>query len=100
MTVPLAIPPRLPPTSDTLFCVRLAQGWLHSGKGLITMAPYHSDGLLMIPAAMAGILTTLHLSFDLKNTFLGKFHHLIYTLTSAMRPRMVMAVNEDREPIR
>merc|ERR1719329_1666273 len=55
--------------SDTLFCVRVAQGWLHAGKGLLTMAPYHSDGLLMIPAAMAGILTTLHLSFDLKNTF-------------------------------
>jgi 26S proteasome regulatory subunit N1 len=30
-----------------VFCVRIAQGLLHMGKGLITINPFHSDRLLM-----------------------------------------------------
>ncbi|CAN1230226.1 26S proteasome non-ATPase regulatory subunit 2 homolog A [Linum perenne] len=32
-----------------LFCVRLAQGLVHLGKGLLTLNPYHSDRFLLSP---------------------------------------------------
>lgn len=34
-----------------LFLVRVAQGLVHMGKGLLTMAPQHSDGQLISGAA-------------------------------------------------
>merc|ERR1712014_139543 len=43
--------------NSPLFIVRLAQGLLFSGKGLVTMAPYHSDRTLMSGPAVGGILT-------------------------------------------
>ena len=42
-----------------LFIVRIAQGLLHMGKGLINCKIYHSDRFLMSPVGLAGILTTL-----------------------------------------
>ena len=30
-----------------LFLVRLAQGLVHMGKGLLTLSPYHSDHVLL-----------------------------------------------------
>ena len=32
---------------DPLYVVRIAQGLLHMGKGLVTLNPFHSDNLLM-----------------------------------------------------
>lgn len=37
---------------DHLFVVRLAQGLLHCGKGLISMSAFHSDRLLLAPTAL------------------------------------------------
>ena len=51
-----------------LFLVRIAQGLLHMGKGLLTISPFHSDGVLMSKVAVAGLLTVLHASLDLKNS--------------------------------
>ncbi|XP_073526575.1 uncharacterized protein [Phyllobates terribilis] len=33
----------------SLFCVRIAQGLVHLGKGLLTLQPYHSDRFLLSP---------------------------------------------------
>jgi hypothetical protein len=30
-----------------LFCVRIAQGLVHMGKGLLTLNPYHSDRFML-----------------------------------------------------
>jgi hypothetical protein len=38
--------------ADHLFTVRLAQGLLHMGKGLMTISPFHSDRLLLAPTAL------------------------------------------------
>ncbi|CAL5411053.1 unnamed protein product [Camellia sinensis] len=35
--------------SSLLFCVRIAQGLVHLGKGLLTLAPYHSERFLLSP---------------------------------------------------
>jgi len=78
-----------------VFCVRIAQGLLHMGKGLLTMHPFHADRMLMNGPSLAGILVLMHSCLDLKNTLLDKSHFLLYYLTCSMNPRMLITVNED-----
>merc|ERR1712038_2245806 len=78
-----------------IFCVRIAQGLLHMGKGLMTLNPYHSDRMLMTGPAVGALLVLLHSCLDLKSTLLDKTHYLLYYLTCAMNPRMLITVNED-----
>mmetsp|Transcript_19322 Transcript_19322/g.29776 ORF Transcript_19322/g.29776 Transcript_19322/m.29776 type:complete len:931 (-) Transcript_19322:146-2938(-) len=78
-----------------IFCVRIAQGFLHMGKGLITLNPVHSDRMLMSGPALGSMLILIHSFLDLKNTLLDKSHYLLYYLTCAMNPRMLITVNED-----
>mmetsp|Transcript_3565 Transcript_3565/g.7156 ORF Transcript_3565/g.7156 Transcript_3565/m.7156 type:complete len:898 (-) Transcript_3565:103-2796(-) len=85
--------------SNHLFLVRIAQGFLHLGKGLLTLDPMLSDGLLMSHSAVAGLLVVLHSSFDMKNTLLAKRHYMLYCLACGMRPRMLMTVDEKLQPI-
>lgn len=80
-----------------VFCVRIAQGLLHMGKGLMTLKPIHSDGMLLNGPALSGMLVLLHSCFDLKNTLLDKSHYLLYYLICAMNPRMLITVDEDIE---
>lgn len=80
-----------------IFCVRIAQGFLHMGKGLIGLNPFHSDGMLLQGPALGGVLVLLHSCLDLKNTILDKSHFLLYYLTCAMNPRMLVTVKEDME---
>lgn len=55
-----------------LFLVRIAQGLVHMGKGLLTLNPYHSDhvllsgGLAPQPGAPLGALPVLVGAFSLK----------------------------------
>lgn len=80
-----------------MFCVRIAQGLLHMGKGLMTINPHHSDHMLLNAPAMGGMLVFLHTCLDLKSTLLDKSHYLLYYLTCSMNPRMLITVNEDIE---
>lgn len=81
--------------ADHLFCVRVAQGLLHMGKGLMTINPFHSDRLLMSYSAVAGILPVMFCGLDLKMTLHKKLHYLLYTLSVAIKPRMLVTVDED-----
>jgi 26S proteasome regulatory subunit N1 len=78
-----------------IFCVRIAQGMLHMGKGLLSLNPIHSDRMLTNGPAVGALLTILHSCLDLKSTLLDKSHYLLYYLTCAMNPRMLITVNED-----
>ncbi len=78
-----------------IFCVRIAQGLLHMGKGLLTLNPIHSDRMLVNGPAVGALLTILHSCLDLKSTILDKSHYLLYYLTCAMNPRMLITVNDD-----
>ncbi|CDY14239.1 BnaA08g13700D [Brassica napus] len=82
-----------------LFCVRIAQGLLHMGKGLLTLNPFHSDRVLLSPTALAGIVTLLHACLDMKSIILGKYHYVLYFLALAMQPRMMLTVDENLKPI-
>ncbi|KAL5724264.1 26S proteasome non-ATPase regulatory subunit 2 A [Ranunculus cassubicifolius] len=85
--------------ASLLFCVRIAQGLVHLGKGLLTLAPYHSERFLMSPTALAGLITLLHACLDMKSIILGKYHYVLYFLVLAMQPRMLMTVDEDLKPL-
>uniref|UniRef100_A0A182VWP2 26S proteasome non-ATPase regulatory subunit 2 n=1 Tax=Anopheles minimus TaxID=112268 RepID=A0A182VWP2_9DIPT len=80
---------------NNLFMVRIAQGLTHLGKGTFTISPYHSDRQLMSPVAVAGLMAALVSFLDVKNIILGKSHYLLYTLTTAMQPRMLITFTED-----
>lgn len=82
-----------------LFLVRIAQGLLHMGKGLMTLNPFHSDNFLMSKVGVAGILAVLHSSLDLKNSVLSKRHYILYTLVCAVRPRMLICLDEELNQI-
>lgn len=84
---------------DHLFVVRIAQGLLHMGKGLVTINPYHSDRFLFSHVAMSGILTFMHACIDIKSTLLSSHPYLCFTLATAITPRMLMTLDEDLNPI-
>lgn len=85
--------------ASALFCVRIAQGLVHMGKGLLTLNPYHSDRFLLSPMALAGLVTVLHACLDLKSIILGKYHYMLYFLVLAMQPRMLLTVDENLKPL-
>eukprot|EP00245_Coleochaete_scutata_P008776 TRINITY_DN2741_c0_g2_i1.p1 TRINITY_DN2741_c0_g2~~TRINITY_DN2741_c0_g2_i1.p1 ORF type:complete len:296 (+),score=51.55 TRINITY_DN2741_c0_g2_i1:131-889(+) len=82
-----------------LFCVRIAQGLVHLGKGLLTLNPYYSDRFLLSNVGLAGLMVMLHSCLDMKSIVLGKYHYAIYFLVTAMQPRMLMTVDEDLNPL-
>lgn len=53
---------------DHLFLVRIAQGLLYMGKGLLTLNPMHSDGLLLSKISVCGLFTTLYSMLNSKNS--------------------------------
>jgi 26S proteasome regulatory subunit N1 len=82
-----------------LFCVRIAQGLVHMGKGLLTLNPYHSDRFLLSNVALAGLMSFLHGSLDMKSIILGKYHYVLYFLVLAMQPRMLITLDENLKPL-
>ena len=82
-----------------LFVVRIAQGFLHAGKGLVSMNPFHSDRLCLSGVAIAGILTLLHAALDMKSTVLDKHHYLLYAAVTAINPRMLVTLDEELNPL-
>ncbi|KAL6975876.1 26S proteasome non-ATPase regulatory subunit 2 A [Sarracenia purpurea var. burkii] len=85
--------------ASLLFCVRIAQGLVHLGKGLLTLSPFHSERFLLSPIALAGLVTLLHACLDMKAIILGKYHYVLYFLVLAMQPRMLLTVDENLKPL-
>ncbi|GIL54030.1 hypothetical protein Vafri_9585 [Volvox africanus] len=81
-----------------LFLVRLAQGLVHMGKGLLTINPYHTDRQLCSGVSLAGVLAVVFSCLDLKATIGGKHHYLLYCLAVAMKPRMLLTLDEEGRP--
>jgi len=69
--------------SNHLFLVRIAQGLLHLGKGLMTLSPFQSDGFVLNKVAIAGLLTVFHSAFDLKNSILAKRHYIFIRFSNS-----------------
>ena len=82
-----------------LFAVRLAQGLLHMGKGLLTVNPYSAHRTLSSQRALGSMLALATVGLDSKGLLAGRFTHLIYLLVPALRPRMFLAVDEALHPV-
>merc|ERR1740121_2979027 len=85
---------------DTLFVVRVAQGLLHMGKGLMTINPFFSDRFLMDPIAMGSLVVLAHAILQFKSTILSKSHYLLFNIVPAMRPRWLVTVDEEMKEIK
>lgn len=82
-----------------LHLVRVAQGMLHMGKGLTTINPYHSDRQLLSPLALASLLTVLHCGNNPTATLCGKPAYMLYYMVPAVRPRMLLTVDESGDVV-
>merc|ERR1719159_2218093 len=86
--------------SNSLFMVRIAQGLLYMGKGLMTINPFFSDRFLIDPIAFGSLAVLAHAVLHLKNTILGKSHYLLFNIVPAMRPRWLITVDEDLKEVK
>jgi 26S proteasome regulatory subunit N1 len=84
---------------NNLFMVRLAQGLTHMGKGTMTITPYHSHRFLLNRVAVGGLLAVLISFLDVKNTILSKSHYMLFNLSLAMQPRMLVTFDEKLQPL-
>lgn len=84
-------------TANHLFCVRVAQGMIHSGKGLMTLQPFYSDNFLQSNSGLAGLLTVLNSFLDMEHIINGKYHYMMLFLSMTMYPRMCTFVDENLE---
>ena len=78
--------------TNLLLIVRIAQGLLHMGKGLMTINPIHSQNLLVNNVGLAGLLISILSFTEVESLICGKHQFLIYALCLAMTPRMTMLV--------
>eukprot|EP01147_Barroeca_monosierra_P010764 gene10764-2851_t len=86
-------------SKDALFVVRVAQGLLYTGKGSISISPFHTERTLMSPAATAGLLTTMLSMLHVKEVLLGDLHYMLYHLALAMHPRILSLFDENLKPL-
>ncbi|EGD76493.1 Psmd2 protein [Salpingoeca rosetta] len=86
-------------SNDAMFVIRIAQGLLYTGKGSITLSPFHTERSLLSPAAAAGLLTMLLSLVDVKEVLLGDSHFMLYHLALAMHPRILSLFDEDLNPL-
>lgn len=87
-------------TQNQLFLVRISQGLVHMGKGLLGLNPFHSDKFLFSNVSLAGMLTTIFAATEMDTFFCGKHHYFLFFLTLSMYPRMLVTLNEQLEPVK
>ncbi|GMM28369.1 proteasome regulatory particle base subunit [Martiniozyma asiatica (nom. inval.)] len=83
-----------------LFTARIAQGLIHLGKGTQTLSPFSIDKQNLSKVSLAGLLTVTIALLDPTSLILGQNSNLLYYLTPAIKPRMLVTVDEDLNPIK
>ncbi|EAR97380.1 26S proteasome regulatory subunit (macronuclear) [Tetrahymena thermophila SB210] len=82
--------------SSNKFFIRIAQGLVQMGKGMVTLQPYYSDKFLLNKVGLSGIITVIHSLMDTKSVF-GDQHYTMLYLGLAAYPRMLFTVDENGE---
>lgn len=75
-----------------LYLIRVAQGILSAGKGVITANPFYSDLFLYSKVSMAGLFIVANCMLDMQNNLVDKFHYVIYYLVCSIYPRWLFMV--------
>jgi len=86
--------------SNSLFMVRIAQGMIYMGKGLLTLNPLFSDRLLLDSVSLGSMVVVIHAVLHLKDTILKSSHYLLFHLVPAMHPRWLVTLDEDMKEIK
>ena len=86
--------------TNNMFCVRLAQGLTHLGKGTLTVCPYHSDRQILSPVAVAGILAVLISCLDVKNCECHDFHRVYVVIFSDNRWQQRVWIGEKKVDVK
>ena len=82
-----------------LFMSRISQGLVHLGKGTLTLNPFSIDKQSLSKVSLAALLTVSISLLDPKSFILSSNSNLLYYLTPAIKPRMLVTVDENLEPI-
>ena len=77
---------------DQLFVVRISQGLVHMGKGLLGLNPLYSDKFQLNNVGLAGLITVLYSCTDMKTFLCGKYHYFLFYLVLSIYPRMLITV--------
>jgi len=85
--------------STALLLVRVSQGLVHLGKGLMTLSPYHAERQLLSLPALGGILASVFACLFGRHLVGGKHHMMLFYLATAMFPRMLMTLDEEGRPL-
>ena len=78
--------------NDATLLIRLAQGLLYMGKGMLSIQPYYSERFLLSKVGMSGLIIFLVSILDINVSLLGKYHYFIYFLSLAMYPKSLFVV--------
>jgi len=87
-------------SQEHLFVVRIAQGLVSLGKGMISLTPLHSQKFLFSNVSLAGLLTVLYSATDIDTFICGNYHYFLYYLVLSMYPRMLVTLDEDLNKIK
>ncbi|SCV05542.1 LANO_0H09780g1_1 [Lachancea nothofagi CBS 11611] len=82
---------------NALFITRLSQGMVHLGKGTMTFDTFN-DARVLNKVTLASLLTVL--VGLVTPSFMLDHHYLFYYLNSGVRPKYIMTLNEEGEPIK
>eukprot|EP01054_Gregarina_sp_Poly1_P000641 Gregarina_sp_Poly_1__640@NODE_1150_length_4930_cov_138_418877_g792_i0_p1_GENE_NODE_1150_length_4930_cov_138_418877_g792_i0NODE_1150_length_4930_cov_138_418877_g792_i0_p1_ORF_typecomplete_len1128_score219_80RPN1_RPN2_N/PF17781_1/1_8e54RPN1_C/PF18051_1/2e03RPN1_C/PF18051_1/1_2e20PC_rep/PF01851_22/40PC_rep/PF01851_22/8_6PC_rep/PF01851_22/28PC_rep/PF01851_22/7_7e03PC_rep/PF01851_22/6_1e06HEAT_2/PF13646_6/90HEAT_2/PF13646_6/0_58_NODE_1150_length_4930_cov_138_418877_g792_i014984881 len=86
--------------ANALFLVRVSQGLLYSGKGLMSLSPLHFDRRLLDKNALAGLLAFCVQALFTKDTLCSPRYHLNYFhLAPALHPRWLITLDERMQPV-
>ena len=67
--------------------------------GTMTLNPFHSDRMLAVPAAVAGLLCVIVPALDIRHTILGRLHYLLFALSLSIQPRLLVTLDESLRPL-
>lgn len=82
------------------YVIRLALGLLHSGKGLVGVNPFYSDGFLCSKTGLAGLVITAFAMLNFEEFLIKHNHYMLLYLSLAMYPKMLFYVNEDLKEVK
>lgn len=81
--------------AERKYVIRISQGLLSAGKGLITGNPFYSDGFLYSKVSMAGLFVLANCMLDMTNLMVKKFNFCIYYLVCSIHPRWLFTVEKN-----
>ena len=82
-----------------LYIIKIALGLLYTGKGLVGVNPYYSDGFLFSKTGFATIMVISMAMLDMEHSFIKNNQYLIYYLGISFYPKMLFCLDENLEEL-